>query len=612
MKNFLAKTKAFFAKHWGLWLVLAVAFVVSLPFLHSLPLTGHDAPFHMFRYQGIINAWQSGQLIPQFDPAAFGGFGYAPSLFYGPLTGWVVLLLTKLFGGLTYLGVNGLMVVAIFGAALACYKLVREITGKTTPAILAAAAYTVAPYHMIDFFIRRADGEMLPFIFAPLVFLGIWRLIQKSDKNAVLPLVVGGAGMVLSHNLSALIWATLALIFVLVNWRPLFAAKNWKFTLPKFILSGTLMLLIAAVFLLPMLEARGATLYNIMNPVFAETNMGQNADAVWHRGIHFGELFFNTPVAYDLFYGLGIVAFLGLAAFFFVRKKLPEPVRKFTSQMVIFGLSAAFMTTAWFFPWQWAPSIFTVVQFPWRLLTISSFALALVAGISLYWLVNGWLEQRNQAQPSHTNKLVAVFGTILVVASAASQIALGVYHPRWEYWYDYRLSSLAESEDRTWWYGAEYEYLPARVMGCTERRQCQLKEEMPDWLLARKAAGIIRVCDASTTSPVEQLTCAGYLEYPLFYYPAYTASTTDGNSQKLEVFESPNGLVAIRVGENIGVGTGQYELDGVYDVQIATADGIEVRYGTSRATLTGFVLSAVGVAWLVVYSVAHHRHHRKQ
>ncbi|MCL2038746.1 YfhO family protein [Candidatus Saccharibacteria bacterium] len=582
----MQKVIDFLKRHWAIWIILAAALVISMPFIHPEPLTGHDAPFHMFRYQGIANAWASGQLVPQLDPAAFGGFGYAPSLFYGPLTGWVVLFFTWLVGGHAYIAVNLLMILSIFGAALACYKLVREITGKATPAVLAAVAYAAAPYHLLDYFVRRADGEMLPFIFAPLVFLGLWRLLQKSPKNAILPLVIGGAGMVLSHNLSALLWASLALIFVAINWRGFFAKQSWKFTLPKFVYSAALILLLSAVFILPMLEASNAALYNIMNPVFAETNMGQNAEAVWRRGIHPGELFFDTPINYDLFYGLGLIAFLGVAAFAFARQNMPAKVRTFTRQMMIFGLVAAFMTTAWFFPWQWVPRFLTSIQFPWRLLTISSFGLAITAGISLYWLAHEKLAERRTERPS----LMAA-GAILILAAVAPLMSLGMYHPRWDYWYDYRLSSLVVNENRIWWYGAEYEYLPARVMGCEHRHQCPLKEEMPEWLLDRHAAGIVRH--------------DGYLEYPLFFYPAYEARTESG--EELEVFESPNGLVAVKFANDQELTTSQRELPFVYGITVDTVDGIEVVYGTSRATAVGFALSAFGLASLITYSILHYR-----
>jgi hypothetical protein len=612
IKKLADSLKRFLKKHWGLWIVLAVALVTSMPLLYDLPLTGHDGAFHMFRYEGILNAWRSGQLVPQLDPAAFGGFGYAQSLFYGPLTGWVVLVLTHLFRGYSFIAVNGMMVLAIFGAAVACYKLVREVTGKTVPAVLASAAYTVAPYHLLDFFIRRADGEFFPFMFAPMVFLGLWRLMQNdTKKNAILPLVIGGAGMVLSHNLSALIWAVTALVFLLLNWRAIFGQKKWKVNLPKLIYSGVLMLLISAIFILPMLEARDAALYNIFNPIFAETNMGQTAEAVWHRGLIMGELFFRTHEAHAMFFLLGIVFCLGILSFAVARKKMPPEVRKFTRQMMIIGLVTAFMATTWFFPWQWAPSIFTTIQFPWRLLTITSLGLAVTAGISIYYLVQDWADKNEKTIPKWS---IATAGAVLIVAAAAPLVSMGLYHDRWDHWFDYRLTTLVNHPSRGWWYATEYEYLPSRVMDCTYQPQCQLKEEMPEWLLARKAEGIIRVCDADSNllSPSEQTTCSGYLEYPMFFYPAYEAQTLGADARTLEVFESPNGLVAVRVGENVGVGTSQRELPFAYGVIIDEANGIKVTYGTSRATAIGFVLSAFGLASLVTYSIMHRRRNRKQ
>jgi hypothetical protein len=249
------------------------------------------------------------------------------------------------------------------------------------------------------------------------------------------------------------------------------------------------------------------------------------------------------------------------------------------------------------------------------MLLITSFALPLVAGISLYWLVKDWFKEREKSNRLPAWSLAAI-GATLMLAAVAPIMSFGLYSPRWQYWYDYRLCSFLENPNRAWWFGAEYEYLPARVMGCADQRQCPLKYDMPEWLYARKAQGVIRVCDGGSIAdadadPNALATCAGYLEFPLFFYPAYQARSTTGNTPSyLEVFESPNGLVAVRVAEGMGVDTSQYELPFAYGVFIDVADGIDVFYGTSPATSLGFALSTVGLASLTAYSVLHCRRRR--
>lgn len=616
MKKFKQVALAFLKKHWGLLIVLAVAFLVATPFIDEFALNGHDANFHMFRYNGILNAWKDGQLVPQLDPASFGGFGYAPSLFYGPLTGWVVLICTWLTtSGSIFIGVNGMMALAVFGSALAFYALAREVTKKTIPSVLATVAYTVAPYHLLDFFVRRSDGEFFPFMFAPLVFLGLYRLTQSDNKkNAVLPLAIGGAGMLLSHNLSALIWAAIALIFVAINWRSIFvgtgAKKQWKKSLPALLFSGALMLLLSAVYWLPMLEARSAATYNIMNPNFTEANMGGRSEALVTRGIRVGELFFNTGVQGDMFFALGLVAVLGILAFYLVRTKMPDDIRKFTRQMLWFGLATGFMSTIGFVLWKYVPNQVAIIQFPWRLLTITSFALAFVSGFSLYYFFKDAMEKHQKKIPLQAS---TVLGAILIVAAASSQIAVGVSGGRWRETFDYSLTTgLVEHPSRGWWYGAEYEYISSRVLGCTDVWGCHIKETIPDWMLARKSEGIKRYCDDTTSQSEGSATCAGYLEYPLFYYPAYTATA---DNEPLEVFESPDGLVAVSVAENQGVERSQHPLvlqDGtlIEGVTIDEAEGVAVEYASSPATKYGLYATISGVVILVTYSIMHYRKYR--
>jgi hypothetical protein len=618
MKKFKQVILAFLKKHWGLLVVLAAAFLVATPFIHEFAMTGHDSNFHMFRYSGILNAWKDGQLVPQLDPASFGGFGYAPSLFYGPLTGWVVLIWTSFTPSASlFIGVNGMMALAVFGSALAFYALAREVTKKTVPSALAAVAYTVAPYHLLDFFVRRSDGEFFPFMFAPLVFLGLYRLTRPDNKkNAVLPLAIGGAGMLLSHNLSALIWAVAALVFVAINWRSIFvgtAKKQWKKSLPALLFSGFLMLLLSAVYWLPMLEARGAATYNIMNSNFTEANMGGRAEAVATRGIRIGELFFNTGVQGDMFFAFGLVAVLGVLAFYLARNKMPDDIRKFTRQMLWFGLIAGFLSTVGSaFLWEHAPNQVAIVQFPWRLLTITSFAMAFVSGFGLYYFLKDIMEKHQKSIPLQAS---TILGAILIVAAASSQIAVGVSGGRWRETFNYDLvTGLVEHPSRGWWYGAEYEYLPSNVMGCTDVWGCHIKENIPEWMLDRKAEGIMRYCDDGTLQEAGSATCAGYLEYPLFYYPAYTA-TAGGES--LEVFESNNGLVAVSVAEGQGVGRSQHQLvlqDGtaIEGVTIDEAEGITVEYATSRATKYGLAATVIGAILLIAYSILHYRKNRSR
>lgn len=50
-------------------------------FMNSM-VDGHDTSFHMYRLQGIVNAFQDGQFLPKIYPYANNGYGYATPLFY--------------------------------------------------------------------------------------------------------------------------------------------------------------------------------------------------------------------------------------------------------------------------------------------------------------------------------------------------------------------------------------------------------------------------------------------------------------------------------------------------------------------------------------------------
>ena len=89
------------------------------------------------------------------------------------------------------------------------YFLVRNFFGEFG-GFISGLFYVYAPYHAIDIYARGDVAELWAYAFIPLAFLGIYK------KNILLG-AVGFAGLILSHNLTAMMTAPLLLFLILLE-----------------------------------------------------------------------------------------------------------------------------------------------------------------------------------------------------------------------------------------------------------------------------------------------------------------------------------------------------------------------------------------------------------
>ena len=87
--------------------------------------------------------------------------------------------------------------------------------------------------------------------------------------------------------------------------------------------------------------------------------------------------------------GLPILIGLILTLFYYKKNKDKELYKYFLLVGVISLISSTFI-----FPWIMMPSIILMIQFPWRLLEIVIFALAIIAGINFSSLINSFNKKK--------------------------------------------------------------------------------------------------------------------------------------------------------------------------------------------------------------------------
>ncbi|MCZ7567178.1 MAG: hypothetical protein M5U01_01080 [Ardenticatenaceae bacterium] len=359
----------------GVLLAILVTVPAMLPFLHSGYWESHDGLFHLFRLLSLEQAPADGVLYPRLFPDFAFGYGHAVLNYYPPLTYYVGLVLRWLGLG----PVEAMKTTFALGyplAALAIYRLARDLWASEPGAVLAVGVYTYLPYRLADVQLRGALAESWAFVWMP---LALWAALRRRPVWLALSL----AALVLTHNLSALLFAPLFALWLAVSrmWpevpgRRFGTAAAWALAV------GTGALL-SAFYWLPMaLEARWVHLALDVGGRGFERHLQPLSQWV-ARGLIY-HYFPEQGVAGE--HPLGWVQILilalamGASVLAWVQLRRSERAALVVLWLVLAG--SLFMLTSSATPlWRLLAFPLGMVQYPWRWLTLTTLATALLAGL---------------------------------------------------------------------------------------------------------------------------------------------------------------------------------------------------------------------------------------
>lgn len=166
-------------------LILIVAIIVSIPLCwKNFNYYNDDGIQHIaraFLTEQALNSNQSSKVLPRLE----NGFGYSWDLFYGPLSSYVTAVIGGFFNNIV-IGYKIVLFLGLLMSGITMYYFVRKITSDNNVGVLAGILYMVMPYHLTDMYIRGSIGEFLSFIFIPIVFLGLYNLLNQEKKDWLL------------------------------------------------------------------------------------------------------------------------------------------------------------------------------------------------------------------------------------------------------------------------------------------------------------------------------------------------------------------------------------------------------------------------------------------
>jgi len=357
--------------------VILLALPAALNLVQRGVISGFDLPYHAVTFAQFRECLRDGQWLARWCPDLGGGFGYPVFLFYPPLAYWLALPFA-IAGASDAAAVQAAMGVAILAAAAAMYLMASARWGWRA-GVLAATAYTYAPYHLVTAYVKGALAELVSFVWLPLIVWALFRLEARVTAERAALVGVLYAALILTNNSSALLFSLLLMPYVLYA-----SARARSMPLLLHSTAGLLGgLLLSAYFWVPaMLEQPFVQISKMTNGYFDFrqhfVSLGELLYSPWQYG---GSGFPNqfTRMA-------GAMAWLFVVAgAISLRRAGGRSERAFF--LLAFGASVAMMLPVSQPIWTGLP-LLQFLQFPWKFLAVATFAGACL-GSTLFLLPMG-------------------------------------------------------------------------------------------------------------------------------------------------------------------------------------------------------------------------------
>ena len=610
---------------------IASLFIIIVSIISLIPMFDpnyniqfNDGVQHICRLIGTEQSIKEGELIPVIMSNFCNGFGYSWNLFYSPVTAYLPLIF-RIFTT-SYEMCMKLFVLAVsIGSGFAMYFFMKKflngyakckqenktkecnINNKDTKkqkfnskldnnkiemiAILASILYILLPYRLNDIYLRMAVSELASFMFLPIVFNGLYSIINLKEKSWLL--VLGGAGMLLTHSMLTVYVVIFCAIYLLINIK-----KLEKKTILTLLINAGIILLLTAFYWIPLLQAKLSTDYEVFN----ENHMIRWDVMIYLKAMP-SELAFYIPGR--MYYGIGILVIIGTVLSFTILKR-KEIDRKNFVFFLICGLISTIMALD-FFPFEKLPSIFTMMQFSYRMLEFGGFFLIICASIAIGMSADKF---------NIYTVMCLTCISILLLLPNLKEIPKGSYFTEDELIKGIPVTSVT---GRVHAGCASFEYLPNKAF--ENREYIETRKDVPiilnvnEYMSEQESDNIkvpkiysytkkgtycnfrvgynyteeeVNTDDQTAIEKNIQGENSLTIELPYIYYIGYNVEyiDDDGNIHKVDTYESNNGFLCINVpDEDITVNvkyTGTVLMKMAYIISAVSVLALIIMYGFNR------------------------------
>lgn len=364
---------------------IAIIFIVSifvcLPLLNkNCNIYIDDGIQHLCRLIGTEQTLVSKQFLPMIMSNFCNNFGYSWNIFYSPLTAYIPLIF-RIFSFSFETCLKLFMFVVTVATGIAMYKFVIKITKNKNIAILASVLYIIAPYRITDMYVRMALAELTSFIFIPMVFSGMYSIINENKKSSLL--IIGASGLILTHTVVCMYTAMLCFIYLIV-----FIRKLNKKSILNLLVSLLMIVLITSFYWVGLAQHYFSTSYEVFVPGRME-----RVDVLNFYKTSLSQLVY-TDQEQKMIYEIGIVTCIGLllTPIAIMKFEKQEKEKDFTKIYGLFGILGIVLTimTLKIFPFEKLPGTFTMIQFTFRLFEFTSFFFAIISAVNFWILIKNF------------------------------------------------------------------------------------------------------------------------------------------------------------------------------------------------------------------------------
>lgn len=357
-------------------IILIILTFFSIRFLFANGFYTFSDESHLANFYEMIRAVKGGQFPPRWAPDFSYNYGYPffdfnyvfpyyvglPSYFLG----WNLVDSLKIVFGLS-----------MFLSVISFYFLASELFSETT-AIGTSLLYVYTPYRALNLYARGAVGEMWAFVFLPLTILGVIRLNKSLNILNFILTAFSVAGLILSHNLTALIFTPL--LILLVTLLSLGSQEKVKYLLISTFSILTGFLLSSYYWVPAILELSNVSYGTPFNPTNHFPTLNQLISTFWGYGASvFGP---GDGLSFQIGFINILGVILGVIGIKLSLKNLSN-VKKYLGiwLTLVFILAIFLMNFRSSFIWQ-NIRLLSYIQFPWRFLTLTTLSSALFLGFA--------------------------------------------------------------------------------------------------------------------------------------------------------------------------------------------------------------------------------------
>lgn len=540
----------------GIYILYTLLILVTLiPVMNDYLIRGHDIYFHLMRIEGLAKGLRCGQFPVKIQPAWYGDFGYAVSVFYGDLFVYAAAGL-RLLGFSLQNAYKGYLILCNIGTVLISRYCFTGIFKNKYIGLFGSALYSLSVYRLVNLYTRGAMGEYTGMMLLPLLMYACVLLLNKERepgklKKGALILGLGMAGILQCHILTAEIACMMLALIMLIFIRRVLH----KEVIIAGIKAAGIAAGLSAWFLVPFFDY-------MLNGKFNINTVGNSELMIQRQGVFISQVFalFDNAIGQSLDLssgtdgdfaqgaGLGLSVSLLIFAIIFLyeiikkRSELKLEHWKMPLTAAFVGFVAIVMSTL-YFPWDRICSLGSLfryivvkIQFPWRLTGMATLALSLLwcAVISHIYLKSG----KNGIKRAGVISIAVV--TVMLLSAAHFMTDLFERGERIEIRSVADMDSYVESGE---------EYLPVgTVPDELKVENLNSKAGISDGIINGIAISGYHKDGTNVSLQCENSSDTDkVLEIPLLYYEGYKAIATDmqGNRYELNIYEGNNGVVSL-------------------------------------------------------------------